>query len=87
MSASETNLETQAIPPPRVKRIRRLDKDPTLSLDDDTAYSTDSNSTVAEDSEKLKYKKHKISFPKFSRKSRQTPPSSIPQPLSPFKST
>lgn len=87
MSASETNLEAQAIPPPRVKRItRKLEKDLAQSIDEDTAYSTDSNSTVAEDSEKLKYKKHKISFPRFSRKSRQTP-SSIPQPLSPFKST
>ncbi|XP_046665279.1 stromal interaction molecule homolog isoform X3 [Homalodisca vitripennis] len=83
MSASETNLEAQAIAPPRMRRTaRRMDRDPsvTQSIDDDPAYSTDSNSTAAEDSDKLKSKKHKISFPKFSRKSRQTPPPSL-QPL------
>lgn len=79
-SASETNLEAQAVAPPRMRRpVRRFERDVTLqSVDDDPAYSTDSNSTVAEDSDKAKTKKHKLSFPKFSRKSRQTPPPSKP---------
>lgn len=89
-SSSETNLASQAVAPPRLRRLpRRVDRDSTIqSQDEDPAYSTDSNSTAAEDFDKVKSKKHKISFPKFSRRSRQTPsPSQPPPPLTPTKPT
>lgn len=89
-SSSETNLASQAVAPPRLRRLpRRVDRDSTIqSQDEDPAYSTDSNSTAAEDFDKVKSKKHKISFPKFSRRSRQTPsPSQPPSPLTPTKPT
>lgn len=89
-SSSETNLASQAVAPPRLRRLpRRVDRDSTIhSQDEDPAYSTDSNSTAAEDFDKVKSKKHKISFPKFSRRSRQTPsPSQTPSPLTPTKPT
>lgn len=93
-SQSESNLELQAIAPPRVKRIsrqkERAESTPPQSIDDDTAYSTDSNSTVAEElgsSEKMRSKKHKISFPKFSRKSRQSTPPHLQQQLTSPKHT
>lgn len=94
MSQSESNLELQAVAPPRVKRVsrhkERAESTPPQSIDDDTAYSTDSNSTVAEElgsSEKMRSKKHKITFPKFSRKSRQSTPPHLQQQLTSPKHT
>lgn len=92
LSHSDLNLDSQAIAPPRLRRPpRRSDRqDLTMApqpTDDDTAYSTDSNSTAADDftSDKLRSRKHKISFPKFTRKSRQVTPPSLQQPLPPTK--
>lgn len=74
MSSSETNLETQAVPPPRVKRGHTIPGDEDL---------TDSSSMTEDSSERAKSKKHRL-FSKFSRKSRQTPPP-VTQPLLPLK--
>ena len=64
----------------RQRRTGNYRTEPTgsvISLEEES-YSTDSNSTVAEDSSSLDKlaKKNKIRFPKFTRKSRQTPPPS-----------
>lgn len=80
-SHSETSLEFPVLPPvahPRQKKHHaplRPDSMPSGFAFEEETYSTDSNSTVADEfspSEKLK--KSKIRFPKFTRKSRQTPP-------------
>uniref|UniRef100_A0A146KQY1 Stromal interaction molecule n=1 Tax=Lygus hesperus TaxID=30085 RepID=A0A146KQY1_LYGHE len=80
VSHSDPNLESPVMPiiHPRQKRQAPPRPD-TISVSglmlEEEAYSTDSNSTAADDlntTEKLK--KSKLRFPKFTRKSRQTPP-------------
>lgn len=80
LSQSDWNLESPVLPVihPRHRRSgssRSTVVQSGLALEEE-AYSTDSNSTAAEDFSSLdrSSKKNKLRFPKFNRKSRQTPP-------------
>lgn len=82
MSHSDSNLESPVLPiiHPQQRRLTTNRSDILtygygVSLEEE-AYSTDSNSTAAEDVISLdrSLRKNKLRFPKFSRKSRYTPP-------------
>ncbi|XP_066902214.1 stromal interaction molecule homolog isoform X1 [Halyomorpha halys] len=80
LSHSDSNLESPVLPiiHPQHRRLATNRSDiltSGASLEEE-AYSTDSNSTAAEDVISLdrSLRKNKLRFPKFSRKSRYTPP-------------
>ncbi|XP_014255395.1 stromal interaction molecule homolog isoform X1 [Cimex lectularius] len=80
-SQSDTNLESPVMPviQTRQKRLgsQKVDLHSSSGMPlEEECYSTDSNSTAAEDisSSEKHFKKSKLRFPKFTRKSRHTPP-------------